>query len=541
MVVTRMLPHVRAILWAQFRILRNHLPRTNAGTVLGWFLSLLWYGMYAALAAAAAIFLPRVPLPVLQEELPLGLLAIFFYWQIVPLFTFSAGWSLQLNKLQIYPISNSALFGLETLLCLSTAPEMILVLIGAAIGLVRHPDIPFVAPFLLLLYIPFNLFLSLAVREFILHSLVGKRLRELFALLLISIGVVPQLVLHNQAARAFLKQSLPAAKSRGTPWREVAMLGSGQFSLSALAIAFLWIAGAYAFARWRFEAALVPEESFGGSASVLTLPAKRRRELSLFQRALDLPGRLFRDPIAALLEKELRSLVRMPRFRVMFGMACVFGVLIFIPMSLGGPGSAFMGNNFLPVVSVYGLLLLGDVLLWNVFGFDRQAAQLYFLAPVRFEAVLRAKNLAAITFIVLQTMTVCIFVAALPRGTTGLSVVNALAASAVVGVFLLAIGNLMSVAIPKAMNPAQTFRKQSGGKMQLGFAATMLGVLVLLGFAFAARWALESNWALLGVLAFEFAVGLIVYRIATESAIARATREHERILDELSKGVSPIG
>ncbi len=535
-----MWPHVRAILWAQFRILRNHLPRTNAGTVLGWLLSVLWYGMYAALAVAAAILLPRVPLGVLQEHLPLGLLAVFFYWQVVPLFTFSAGWSLQLNKLQIYPISNSALFGLETLLCLSTAPEMILVLIGAAIGLLRHPDIPFIAPFLLLLYIPLNLFLSLAVREFILHSLLGKRLRELFAILLISLGVLPRLVLHNQAARAFLKHSLPAAKSRGTPWREVAMLGSGRLSLSALAIALLWIAGSYALARWRFTAALVQEESFGSGASVLTVPVRRRSELSRFQRALELLSGVFRDPVAALLEKELRSLVRMPRFRVMFGMACIFGVLIFIPMSLGGPGSGFMGNNFLPVVSVYGLLLLGDVVLWNVFGFDRQAAQLYFLAPVRFESVLRAKNLAAIIFIVLQTMIVCIFVAVLPRGTTGLSVVNALAASAVVGVFLLAIGNLTSVSIPKAMNPAQTFRKQSGGKMQLGFAATMLGVLLLLGFAFAARWALDTNWALLGVLAFEFAVGLIVYRVATESAVARAMRERERILDELSKGASPI-
>ncbi len=44
----------------------------------------------------------------------------------------------------------------------------------------------------LLLYIPFNLFLSLAIRELLLHSFERNRFRELFAILLISIGVLPQ-------------------------------------------------------------------------------------------------------------------------------------------------------------------------------------------------------------------------------------------------------------------------------------------------------------------------------------------------------------
>jgi flagellar biogenesis protein FliO len=90
------------------------------------------------------------------------------------------------------------------------------------------------------------------------------------------------------------------------------------------------------------------------------------------------------------------------------------------------------------------------------------------------------------------------------------------------------------------MNPTQTFRKQASGRMQLRLTGTSLGMLLLLGFAFAARWAVERNWALLAVLAFEFLIGLIVYRLATESAVARGTRERERILDELSKGASPV-
>ena len=52
----------------------------------------------------------------------------------------------------------------------------------------------------------------------------------------------------------------------------------------------------------------------------------------------------------------------------------------------GPPGAtqSFLGNNYLTVVSVYSLLLLSEVCFWNSFGFDRSAAQIYFLAPVPF-------------------------------------------------------------------------------------------------------------------------------------------------------------
>jgi hypothetical protein len=62
----------------------------------------------------------------------------------------------------------------------------------------------------------------------------------------------------------------------------------------------------------------------------------------------------------------------------------------------------------------------------------------------------------------------------------------------------------------------------------------------LVGFAFLARWALDSDWALVGILLLEFAIGVIVYRLATESAIGRGLRECERLVEALSKGVSPV-
>ncbi len=539
-----MLQQIRAIAWAQFRTMRNHLPRTNVGTVLLWALSLLWYGMYAALAVFFAIALPDFSLEIIRQWLPVALLAVFAFWQIVPLFTLSTGWSLQLNKLQIYPVSNAALFGIETLLRVTTAPEMILVLMGGMAGLLRHPGIPLLLPLFLLLFIPLNLFLSLGIRELILHSFERNRFRELFAVLIISITVVPQLLARTALGRKLAPYLLTLARGKATPWHQVASLSVGPFSPLDLLLLAAWTALCFALAKWEFAKGLRQDEGFQSSASFVRAPAGAASKRGPMESIFDLPSRLFRDPLGALLQKEFQSLVRMPRFRVMFGMACIFSVVIFVPVALNNAANgrdSFISNNFLPVVTLYGLLLMSDMLLLNVFGFDRRAVQIYFVTPVPFATVLKAKNLVAIAFIALQASAVLIIAALLRLSITPFNIVNAIAAAAVVGVYFLSIGNLSSIAMARPIDPAQTFRKQSGGKMQLWFLLSSAGMFLLVGFAFLARWALQTNWALLGVLLLEFAIGIVVYRIATESAVERGLRDRERVIEALSKGSSPIG
>ena len=115
----------RAIVWAQFRILRNRFPRTSFGSVLMAGVSLLWQGAFATFGVFLALGIPGLSRSFLELWLPAGLLLAFVYWQTIPLLTLSAGWSLQLSKLQIYPVSHSALFGIEVLLRISSSPEVI--------------------------------------------------------------------------------------------------------------------------------------------------------------------------------------------------------------------------------------------------------------------------------------------------------------------------------------------------------------------------------------------------------------------------------
>ncbi len=533
-----MFSQILAILWAQFRIFRNRLPRTNVGSVLAGLLSLLWYGLFIGAGIGFALAIPNLSLAQLRDYLPIGSLGVFLFWQIVPLFTLSTGWSLQLNKLQVYPVSNSAFFGIEVLLRVTTAPEMIFVVLGGLVGLLRHGALSPFSPFLVLLFIPLNLFLSLAIREIILHSFERNRFRELFTVLIISIAIMPQMLLRTGLGRKATPYFFSVAHNRFAPWQNVATLSLGAFPTLQVLCLFGWLAVCYWLARWLFLRSLNTEDTVRAPSIEKAGGGKRLSSLA------DLPNRLFSDPLAALLQKELQSLLRMPRFRVSFGMACVFSVLIFLPIawnSLSKGNNSFMHNNFLSVVTLYGLLMLSDVLLLNIFGFDRSATQIYFAAPIPLATVVKAKNLTAILFIAIQSLAVLVMVALVRIPVTGFNIVSAIIAAAVVGLFFISAGNLSSIMMARPSDPRQTFRKQSGGKMQLWLLLCSLGMFLLLGSAFLAQWALDSNWALLGVLAVEFTIGLIVYRVALDSAVERGLRDREQLIDALSKGSSPIG
>src|SRR5258708_661447 len=165
-----MTQQILAIFWAQFRILRNRFPRTSFGAVLMASVSLLWQGLFAWLGVFLAIAIPRATLPDLHQWLPVGLLILFLYWQTIPLVTMSTGWSLQLGKLQIYPVSSRALFSIEAMLRLTSSPEAIIVLVGGMVGLMGHPGVPGFAPLWLFLFVPLNLLLQLAIRDFVAYA-----------------------------------------------------------------------------------------------------------------------------------------------------------------------------------------------------------------------------------------------------------------------------------------------------------------------------------------------------------------------------------
>src|ERR1700691_3147787 len=158
---------IGAIVWAQWRSTRNLLPRANlGGLIFSGALTTVWYGAFTYFAVLAAILLSRPgELGSFHKILPPALLLCLLYWQVIPVLLTSMGASLDLRKLLVYPIPKRALFAIEVILRVSTGIEMLLLLIGAAIGLLFDAAVPHWAPFSLAVGVIFSLFCSTGIRD----------------------------------------------------------------------------------------------------------------------------------------------------------------------------------------------------------------------------------------------------------------------------------------------------------------------------------------------------------------------------------------
>src|ERR1051326_6732990 len=117
-----------AILWAQWRATRNFFPRRG----IAWTAAVgaIWYGVWLVVSLSVMLLTSSA---MVASTLAGILLLIFLYWQVVPVLMAASGASLDLKKLQAYPIPVSQLFGLEVILRVTTVLEVIFVLIGAGI------------------------------------------------------------------------------------------------------------------------------------------------------------------------------------------------------------------------------------------------------------------------------------------------------------------------------------------------------------------------------------------------------------------------
>jgi ABC-2 type transport system permease protein len=529
---------VRAIIWAQWRTLRNYLPRSNKITFwLTGLFGLAWYGGFAFLALFAGILFSKSDeVGFIHSVLPTALLVCFLYWQLIPILMASMGSSLEIKKLLVYPIPRGKLFTLEVLLRISTGGEMLLLLVGVGIGLLLNPAVRAWGPLTLILFVAFNLFCSAGVRDLLVRLMARRRVREITALLFVLAAALPQ-VLVFAGFQSHMRGFFTRESSPFWPWTAAGRLAQGEFSWIAAGVLLTWTAVSYVFGRWQFERGL--NFDYGEAAAQGASGGLKPSRLEWFYR---LPSALLPDPLGALIEKELRFLSRSARFRLVFMMGFSFGFLIWVPMAFGRASTphSMISDNYLTFVSVYALLLLSDALFWNSFGFDRSAAQVYFLVPLKLSTVLVGKNITAAFFVLLEICAVATVCALLRLPLSVLQVLEAVTVTIVVTMFLLAIGNLSSVYSPRAVNPVKSFRTAASGRMQAMLMLTFPVALAPVALAYLARYAFESEWAFFGVLLFAMMLGAIVYSYSMGSAVKAAEERKEQIITALSRGEGPI-
>jgi ABC-2 type transport system permease protein len=526
----------RAILWAQVRSLLNYGRRSGFGVAFTAVLFFFWYGIFTALAVLAARVMSDPDNgPMLARRLPGILFGILLYWQVVPVAMAATGYALEMRKLLVYPIPHRRLFGIDLLLRALTSFEMFILLTGGAIGAAMNPRLPRWGLLGFASFAAFNLFVASGIKELLARALARRRFRELFTFLFVLICALPQLIVvtrsEDRVTRWFGVISAPVL-----PWSATAGFVQGRQALISLASLAAWVAAAYFFGRNQFERTL----RFDADAARASSPGARSRGTGGLDWLFRWPAALFRDPLAALIEKELRFLSRAPRFRLVFVMGFSFGLLIWIPVLMNNRGG-FMARNFLVVVSAYALLMLGDVCFWNTFGFDRSAVQVYLTAPVRFQAVLVAKNIAAFFFILLEVVSISLVCAVIRLPVGPVRILEAVSVTAVLSLYLMGVGNLTSTHSPRAMNPQKATRSGAAAKSQFLLMFLFPVAAIPIALAYVARWAFRSEPAFFLTLLVTGAVGACLYRVALDSAVSAVRQRREQFVTALSQGEGPIG
>lgn len=533
-----MYSYARAILWAQWRTFLHFSPRGRTGSFLFTAaIAVIWYGIWVlgAVAVGAVMASPPPQAP-LSQMIPAGLFLAFLYWQVIPILMATSGASLEVRKLMVYPIPLDQLFALEVLLRMSTGIEMLIVLSGASAGLWMNPNVPLWAPLSFVPFVLFNLFLSAGVRDLLIRIMGRKRIREVAVLLFVLLAAIPQ-VLLTTGAPSRMTRLIAGLPNLLLPWGATGRLAAGELSLAAVLLLSAWTLAAWWFGRWQFHRGLRFDEAAANATA--TAPSSRDSWIDPLYRW---PAALFRDPFAALLEKELRTLARSPRFRLVFFMGFSFGLLIWLPLAFGRSSSpdSFASANFLTIVSVYALLLLGDALFWNNLGFDRSAAQIYFLMPQPFTTALMAKNAAAVVFVTIEIVAVSTVCAVLRMPVTLPRIVEAAAVTAVLTLYLLALGNLGSVHQPRPMSPQHAWRANAARSFQALLLIVYPILCLPVALAFLARYAFNSELAFYAVLAVGALIGGVFYAVSLESSANAAERRREEIVATLSAGEGPV-
>ncbi len=534
---------IAAILRAQLQSMRFGGRR---GAVFSAITGIIWYGIWTALAFAGAVIVATAEPTMLRQYLPLGFLGVCAYWQLIPILTASVGSGLDLRKLLIYPIPQGRLFLVEVLLRLTTGAEMVLVLLGGGAGLLRNtasggwPQVPRVVC-ALSIFIVFNLLLSSGTRSLLERLLSRRKVREVLTFFLLLLYVVPRLMVQMGVGPKSLGPAGTILDVAGFPWTaaaRAALPSTLSDSLwTALVSLLAWTLVAFWFARGQFRRNL-RYDAIAAQATPMT--PSRPAAQAWSERFYRLPELLLPDPLASIIEKELRSLVRTPRFRLAFVTGFTFGLMVWFPMVAGRHSHGQRSQYFLIIVCVYALTMIGQVTYWNCFGFDRSAAALYFAAPQPLSTVLLGKNIASVIFIYMEVLILIGVTAAFGLSAGWYKAVETLIVVGVCALYMLALGNISSVRYPRSLSSERVAHGGASSRFQgLIFLFYPLALLPVI-LAYGLRYAFESESIFVVMMVLAAAIGGVLYWLAMESAVETGGRRREQILQELSSGEGPV-
>jgi ABC-2 type transport system permease protein len=238
-------------------------------------------------------------------------------------------------------------------------------------------------------------------------------------------------------------------------------------------------------------------------------------------------------PIAAVIEKELRTLMRTLPLLYAIG-APLLLVLVFSGALIRNGPAQHTFALALPLCMVYAQLGFTR-LFYNNLGAEGAGIQLYFLSPTPFRTVMLAKNLFhsamfAVTIVIAGTL------AMLRLGVPGADVLAATGAWLVFSLPAnLAAGNVFSLTLPYRVNPGRITRQGGSQASALGALLVQAVVMGLGAAVFGLGWYLGKIWVAVPLF-LVMAVGAVVgWLRVLRNADSMANQRRDGLIGTLMK------
>jgi len=459
------------------------------------------------------------------EYLPIVLWSMCFLWQMVPIMLASFQEQFDLGILLRFPVLFGSYFLLYVVSGLVDISTILggLCSIGILVGVtMARPDLFGWTLLSLAVFAAFNILLVRAIFAWIDRWLAQRRTREILGAIFMLMILSAQLLnpaLHQRrhpghngqpGQRQSVEQQTEELKARYGPWlhtanqvqswlppglaaqalqQAAAVRQPGQQSgYGALpALGSLGVLGIYTLAAGGALAARLKSEYRGENLG----QAPSRKKVSKRESGW-LPNAA--GPIAAVIEKELRSLLRTMPVLYALGMPVVM-VFFFSAMYRNGPSRH--GHPFaafaLPIGVAYALLGFTQ-LFYNNLGAEGAGIQLYFLSPTPIRSVMLAKNLFHSALFLFDALVAGVVVSL----RIGAPTPETIAATAAWLLFALpsnlAVGNIFSVTMPYRVNPGRMARQRGSQANALLSLLVQLGILGTGAAVFALCMLAQALW-----------------------------------------------
>jgi ABC-2 type transport system permease protein len=470
--------------------------------------------------------------------------AVFFFWQVFPIFVAGFGATFEFRNLLRFPMSLGAFYviglayGLADFSALACVCWLLAMILGVASGAASLLPAMIV---ITALVIVLNATLERLFGSWLERLLARRVTREiLFALFIIASVALqfirPLVERFEHGAPIPFRQFSPylAVLPPSLAGRALAAAASHQISLLLASLAGI-VAYIFVFSvlLWKRFAAQHRGEELSETAAPARIAV---RHVPAREDAAD-PLRWLSPQVAAVFRKDLRYLTR--NMFVLVSLAVPpFMVLLFSSQFAGVHPTitrhAVSPNMFFPAMIGY-LMLILMMPAYNCFAYEGRGIQSYFTAPVRFREVFLGKNLVY-AFVLLFELILSIALLRWRIGLPSLPVFVATLAGflfAVSGQF--SIANWASISFPRKLEfGSMRSQRNSGVSIWLGFGVQLLlgGICSLI--LFVGRWT-GNPWLPAEALAALTVVSLGGYVSSLDALTNLAEKKKEVLIEALCR------